>query len=453
MLTRRDFIQSTAVTLFSITPNGAPGTVRQATPKVVILGAGIAGLAAGYFLTKQGVQPTILEARPRLGGRVFSQSIDSAESLTVELGAEWIGASHERVLTLCEELRLPLQNNQFKTRLIYQGRYFRQGEWDFSKQYKETFPQLLHRYAQLPDSERAKLDQIDWWRYLVNNGIQGRDLDIRELLDSTDFGESIRFVSSFNALDEYAASSPANEMDFKIEGGNFKLINGLAAKIGADQILLNHRVVSVNQMADKIEVVCNNGDRVMADRLICTLPTFAIRQIHWQPTLPPDKIAAIDALQYNRIAKNVFVYNHRFWDDESFDLVTDGPIHYLYHATKHQRAKAGALTSYCVGDKADVLSKQSDAWRSALINNTLEPAFGTTKPYLLNQINCNWGEDRYTQGAYALYGKGQWFKLRPALAKPFGHVYFAGEHLGDWQGFMEGAVETGQHAAATVLEA
>lgn len=452
MLTRRDFIQSAGAALFSITPNVSQMPSRGANPKVVILGAGLAGLAAGYCLTKQGIHPTILEARSRLGGRVFSHRIDADNDLTVELGAEWIGASHERVLRLCEELGLTLRDNQFKPRLMYQGQYFKQGEWDFSNQYKETFQRLLNRYSQLSEPEKVKLDQIDWWRYLVNNGIQGRDLDIRELLDSTDFGESIRFVSSFNALDEYAASSPANEMDFKIRGGNGELAQALAAKIGVSQILLNHAVVSVHQQAGKIEVVCANGNRVRADRVICTLPTFAIGQINWQPALPQDKIAAINALQYSRIDKNVFLYKRRFWRDESFELITDGPIHYLYHATKHQQAQAGALTSYSVGDKADVLSKQSDEWRSSLIDTTLKPAFGTTRQYLLKQVNCYWGDDPYTQGAYALYGKDQWFKLRPILQRPLGQVYFAGEHLGDWQGFMEGAVETGEQAASVVLE-
>ncbi len=67
------------------------------------------------------------------------------------------------------------------------------------------------------------------------------------------------------------------------------------------------------------------------------------------------------------------------------------------------------------------------------------------------QTNYYWGEDEYSKGAYAIYGKGQWFGLRPILTKPYLHTHFAGEHLADWQGFMEGAINTGEDAAAAIL--
>jgi monoamine oxidase len=464
MVTRRELLTHTSVATLGIiiaanavqssTKTIAKNALQVAvnTPaKVVILGAGFSGLAAGYLLSKQGVDLTILEARPRIGGRVFSHKINDPDKLVIELGAEWVGASHERLIALSKEFGLELKNNQFNTRLIYKGQYFSENEWDYSAAWNSKFKEILNAYSNFSEDDKIKLDKMDWWRYLVNNGISGRDLDIRELLDSTDFGESIRHVSAFAALAEYAESSEKNEMDYKIAGGNHQLAKSLAGAIGTDKILLNHRVVSIVQSASTVTITCENGFKIEANKVICTLPTFAISQINWQPGLPTDKQEAINALQYARINKNALLYNKRFWQDESFDMVTDILPHYFYHATKNQLSNKGVLISYTIGDKADIISRQSDSWKSTTVNETLKPAFGNTQSYLLKQVSYYWGNDNYSKGAYALYGTGQWFTLRPILEQKFGNIYFAGEHIADWQGFMEGAINTGEAAAEQIL--
>src|SRR5688572_2898676 len=118
-------------------------------PKVIIIGAGFAGLSAAHYLHKKGIDFVILEARNRIGGRVFSHNIDPSENLVVELGAEWVGNSHERVQNLCNEFGLSLQNNQFESHLIYRGKYYRNNEWDYSEDWKKKFTFLLENYKKL----------------------------------------------------------------------------------------------------------------------------------------------------------------------------------------------------------------------------------------------------------------------------------------------------------------
>jgi monoamine oxidase len=451
-LTRRKFLTRASVAAVGMIAASKALRVAASTPaKIVILGAGFAGLSAAYLLSKQGISATILEARSRIGGRVFSHTIDSTDKLVVELGAEWVGASHKRVIELCQELGLELKNNQFDTHLIYKGRYFDQNSWDYSESCQKKIQEILDAYSNLSEANKAELDRMDWWRYLVNNGIGGQDLDLRELLDSTDFGESIRHVSALAALSEYAESSKKNEMDYKIVGGNHQLAQAMAAKIGTEKILLNHKVVSVTQSGETVTITCENGFKIEANKIICTLPTFAISQINWEPMLPHDKREAINALQYSRINKNALLYNQRFWKDESFDLATDILPHYFYHATKNQPAQKGALISYTIGDKADVFARQSDEWRSRVVNDALKPAFGDTQSHLLSQASYYWGNDNFSRGAYAIYRPGQWFTIRPILERKFENIHFAGEHLADWQGFMEGAVNTGEAAAQQIL--
>ncbi|MBZ0203116.1 MAG: FAD-dependent oxidoreductase [Ignavibacteria bacterium] len=448
MTSRRDFLKSSALLAAGtlILP-GAVSINSIGKPKVIIIGAGFAGLAAAYRLKQRGCEVTILESRGRIGGRVFSHTIDKDEDLVIELGADWVGASHERILALSGELGLELMNYQFDSHLIYAGQYYPKGAWDYSSDWKTKFAKIMTEYDKLTDLDKQKLDKMDWWRYLVNNGISERDLQIRELFDSTDFGESIRHVSAYAAMAEYAESSEKNEMDFKIKGGNSRLPEKLAEKIGADNILLGHKVVEVQQLDGTVSVICNNGKTFSGDNLICTTPTYSLSRISWKPGLPEEKIDAINALQYARISKHAILFDERFWNDESFDMVTDVYGHYFYHGTKNQPGKKGALISYTIGDKADVVSRQNDEFKINMISDSLRAGFGDVKNKVVKQISYYWGTNQTSKGAYALYGKGQWYTVMPILKKKFLSTYFAGEHLSDWQGFMEGAIITGEEAA------
>ena len=419
-------------------------------PVVIIIGAGFAGLSAAYYLYKKKIDFVILEARNRVGGRVFSHTMDQSENLIVELGAEWVGDSHKRLQNLCNEFGLELFNNQFESHLIYQGKYYRKGEWNYSEDWIKKFQSLLANYPKLTPAERIKLDKTDWWRFLVENGCEGRDLDIRELLDSTDFGETIRSVSAFAALAEYAESSPKNEMDWKIRGGNAMLAKKMAEAIGEDNILMDHAVQVVTQDKTGVRVTCTNGRTFTGDKLICTAPTFAVKKIKWNPGLPTEQMNALRELQYARINKNPLLFSERFWKDEDFDMITDQLPHYFYHATKNQPSKKGVLISYTIGEKAAVVANQGDDWKAAMIQQTLQPQFGDVKSILEKQTNYYWGNDPYSYGSYAVYGKGQWFGMRPALKRSHIHTHFAGEHLADWQGFMEGAIDTGELAASKI---
>ena len=448
MTSRRVFLKQSAIIAAGtmVLPDSF-NIITGSKPKVVIIGAGFSGLAAAYRLKQKGCEVTLLESRGRTGGRVFSHIIDKDENLVVELGAEWVGNSHERLIALCSEFGLELQNNQFDTHLTFAGQYSSKGQWDYSSEWKAKFEKLLGDYSNFTDDDKKRLDKMDWWRYLVNNGISERDLQIRDLLDSTDFGESIRHVSAFAAFAEYAESSEKNEMDMKIKGGNSRFTDALAERIGNENIKLKHKVTEVNQTDGTVTVICDNGQAFSGDNLICTAPTYALKKIKWNPGLPEDKTEAINALQYARISKHAVLFSERFWNDESFDMVTDVYGHYFYHATKNQKGKKGALISYTTGDKADVVARQNDEFKTEMISSSLKPAFGDITGKIERHLNYYWGADEYTKGGYALYGTGQWFTIMPVLKKKFMSTFFAGEHVADWQGFMEGAIATGEEAA------
>ena len=455
MVSRRDFLKTTAAAAAgALASQPVPGFGILAKPRVAILGAGLAGLAAGYALTRNGYPVTIIEARNRIGGRVVTHSFDS-HGLVAELGAEWVGESHERVRAMCDEFGLELHDNRFRTHLVYRGEYSPAGQWSYSPAWETRWNELMERYQGYTDTDKRALDKTDWWRFLLQQGITDRDLDLRELLDSTDFGESIRHVSAYAAFAEYAESSEHNEMDFKIKGGNARLPEALADRIGRQNIHFGREATEIRQAGTEVTVICAGGESpltITADRLICALPTLAVRAIRWDPPLSEEMLWALDALQYARIAKVVTPFDERFWHDDDFDMVTDRYGHYFYHATKEQSPAAGALTAYIVGDKADVISRQDTEFKKHVIAESLQPAFGDISPLMTtNPVTYYFGSDKYSRGAYALYGKGQWYSVMPALKTPHGSVLFAGEHLADWQGFMEGAVNSGEDAAEAIV--
>ncbi|MCR6719976.1 MAG: FAD-dependent oxidoreductase [Chitinophagaceae bacterium] len=452
-LSRREFLRNSALATGALLLSGTTLSSFSVSKKitVIVMGAGFAGLSAANQLKKKGYNVIVLEAKGRIGGRVFSTPIQDNSPLIVELGAEWVGDSHTRIKELCGEFGLKLNNNQFDSDLIYRDEYFTTGRWKYSDEWEVKFNKILKDFHQFSQDDKEKLDRMDWWRFLVNNGCEGRDLEIRELLDSTDFGETIRHVSAFAALAEYAESSPKNEMDFKIEGGNSQLAHKFADAIGRENIHLKHAVTKVIQpRKGKVTVECSNGKTFQADKIICTLPTFAVSKVIWEPGLESKYIAAINELQYARINKNPVLFNDRFWKREDFDMVTDRVPHYFYHATKNQQHEKGVLLSYTIGDKAAVVAAQTDEWRAKQIDETLAKAFGPVKDKIEGQLNYFWGSDEYSRGAYAIYGKGQWFRVMPILKRPHVNTFFAGEHLADWQGFMEGAINSGEEMAEKV---
>lgn len=430
----------------------APAVIGQRRQRsCVIVGAGLAGLSAALKLKNAGWSVTVIEGRSRIGGRVFSHTMPDSGGLVCELGAEWVGESHERIRELCTEFEIPLQKHQFNDFLMQDGKVSRPGAWGFSEQAKTAWQKMIDGYEKLTALQKSRIDSKNWWTHLSDIGFTRDDLILRDLGDSTDFGESIRHVSAFAALAEYAESSPKNEMDYKMTGGNSRLVDELAKRIGAGACRFGLKVTDIEQRAGMVTVKAG-GETFQADACICTAPVAALRKIKFNPPLPAAQAAAAEKLVYSRIIKNSVLYSERFWKEEDFSMVTDTTSHYYFHSTQKQAGEQGILTAYAIGEKADVLASQNDNRRMNIITRDLHD-LNEKAPQLAKGIaSYAWQRDEFTEGAYALYKPGQWFGIRPILARPHGKVLFAGEHIADWQGFMEGAINTGEEAAANLLK-
>lgn len=447
MIKRRSFLKTAGlVAAGTLIAPGYSFAVKKRR-RVVVLGAGLAGLTAAYRLQQLGFGVDVVEYQGRIGGRVLTYKPDPDEKFTVEMGGEWIGGSHKTILNLIQDMGLKTEAHTFDTHLLYRGEHKRPGNWDFSNPAKNALREVIEKYQILEKHKRQEFDAMDWWRYLRNSGFDTRDLDLQDMIDSVSLGDSIRQTSALRSMRMYEAYGPNNEMDFRISGGNEALCKALAEKIGYQNIHLSQQVVRVKQDPGGVKAFSYNGNIYEGDKLICALPVLAMRKITWEPEFPVNRREAMNSLQYGRITKTAYLFKNRFWQDDNFSILTDDTPHYLYHATRGQSGTHGVLMSQAAGDRGALMGGYDARRRINTLNDTLNPIFGDIRNEFIKQNAYDWGRDSITMGSVALYRPHQWLDVLPLLRTEQHNIHFAGEHLGDWQGTMEGAVQSGIEAA------
>jgi monoamine oxidase len=436
----------------------------------IVIGAGLAGLAAAYRLKNYQFHVTVLEAQDRLGGRVLTHRFVEGPGLNCELGGEWIGKNHIKIRGLCRRLGLKLQPHQYVNSFwngITPGQLIPPGEWCLSAEAKEIWRKFAEEFKNYGKPRLQEMDKIDWWTQLKVLGFSRQDLLRRDLMDSTDFGETIRMNSAYTAVTEYLSSKSqtvdtTDEMDFKVIGGNTKLVEALADHIGRENIRTDQEVVSIRRGNRQVSVQVEASAPISADFCVCAIPARCLTDIDWGPKPPNEKLEAANQLQYARITKTAVLCSQRFWPrppEGGFSVCTSLASDFCFDSTYLQKGSKRILTSYAVGDKADDIASSAqdklkywiveDVAHSQGLNWNHDRSIDTAVAIRQEP----WQADRFTRGAYAFYRPGQWFTVMPALKKRFGRVHFAGEHIADWQGFMEGAVATGYDAAEAIRTA
>ncbi len=426
----------------------------------IVIGGGLAGLAAGYRLSQRGWHVGVFEANRRLGGRVFSHRFAKARNLVCELGGEWIGDDHCAMRRLAGVFGLELQPHQYSFffwNVKNPSRTFDPGQWCFSAKAEKEFKAFAEEFKGYSQTDLRHLDKFDWWTRLRQMGFRHEELLQRDLMDSTDFGESIRQTSAYTAATEYLGGNATDEMDSKIVSGNSHLIHALAASIGKASVHTDAEVKLVRQRGEKVKVILATGEEFTADVCICAVPARCLKNIDWDPPLSQEQRDAADQLQYSRIMKSAVLYRERFWgrhNSNGFSVFTSRVSDFCFDSTYLREGKGGILCSYAIGEKADDLAAEPDkndvaTWLTQDVLHAISRRqTASTRPVAIR--TQAWQNEDWIGGAYAFYRPGQWFTVRPILQRPHDRVLFAGEHLAEWQGFMEGAVNTGEAAADAV---
>ena len=275
-------------------------------------------------------------------------------------------------------------------------------------------------------------------------------------MDSLEVGESIRRTSALAAMEEYMGRDymhplETSQQDFHVRGGNSLLVDAIVKTLPPSSVLTERCVDAVTQSSEGLKITA--GSEVFsAEACVCAIPASVLNRIAFHPSLPADQSAAAEELQYARITKTQMLFSRRFWPAEDFSLLTDRIAHQFFHTTLSQPGQRGILCNYSTGDKADVIAAQSDAGRERLLLADLAGVPGADCAQLLATVCMPWQRDELTAGAYAVYGPGEISRIRPLLRQPHGCIAFAGDHLGDDHGYMEGAVASGEAAAHWLMQ-
>ncbi|MGE3151241.1 MAG: flavin monoamine oxidase family protein [Nitrospiraceae bacterium] len=431
---------------------------------VVVAGAGLAGLAAAVELQKSGAQVTVLEARDRIGGRVWTLRDGFVEGQHAEAGGDLIDEDHEAIHRMAGELRLTL------TPILRGGFAFvrrasrRQSPKPFSIAHR-LWPEI----ARLCESwvRAYRLTEHRWdgpiAKTLANQSVA-------EWLDQVRAGGQIRAalrgmrgffladpeeLSLLALVDQLASESEGQSRFYRIEGGNDRLATGLARMLH-EPVQLHATVLAVMQRQGRVRVTVKRRDgshaRIVADSLVLALPTTTARRIAFTPPLPALQQQAIRELRYGMATKTLLQFDRRFWQRRGTRRAygTDLPIGALWDGNEEQRGRVGIL-SLLAGGSAGVETRRLMTRRGigGLVDALQWLGAAGASPLASRQIR--WEDDPWVQGGYAFFHRGFDPELRGWLAMPHDRVVFAGEHTSlRWQGYMNGAVESGWRAAAEV---
>ncbi|HET9589921.1 MAG TPA: NAD(P)/FAD-dependent oxidoreductase, partial [Anaerolineales bacterium] len=439
---------------------------------VTIIGAGLAGLAAAYDLHRGGCRVIVLEARPRVGGRVYSLRTFS-NGLVAEAGGEFIEDSHARMLALAKQFKLQLGRLG-----SWQGQ---EGDWGSFE--GKTGPMSD---AELWGTDlRAGIEKI--WVALAELGKQVPDphqpqaaqnairLDARSAadwlgaLDAHPLAKSY-FVQHIRA--EYTTEPERYSLldlarnsamyygtlerrpNWCVVGGNDLIPRALAQAL--PDVRLDAVVTSINAVHNGVVTGYKTGNSfrtISSDFAILAIPLTAARRIRFDPQLPDAHRRMVNEVSYGAVSKVMIEYRKRFWNDRGWNgrLATDAPIVYAWHATSHVESEHGILTAYTGGGPGERLAALPDEERIRAAVAEVERVFPGSSEWIEHTATLAWPNESYTQGSYMALAPGQVTAHWQTLFEPAGRLFFAGEHATALQGFMEGAVESGQRAAANIL--
>lgn len=441
---------------------------------VIVIGAGLAGLSAAYELQRAGWQVTVLEARDRVGGRVYSIRSFS-NGLVAEGGGEFIEETHTRMLALAEEFglkrgRVGSWQGEDKDWASFDGRSGPMSD-------AELWGTNLHQEVEKVWLALAELGELVPDPYQPQTARGADYLDTKstaEWIDSLDVHPLAKqdFIQHIRAeytceperhslldLARNAAmyySTIDRNMNYRVIGGNDLIPRALAAAL--PDVRLNAPVTAIQVLPDAVTVTYRQGDSYLTASsafAVLAVPLTTARLIEFNPPLPIAHQRMVNELSYGAVTKVLIEYRKRFWNEAGWNgrLVTDAPIGYTWHATSHVEHQHGILTAYTGGAPGATLASLSDEERIRLAVSEIEKRFPGSSDLIECTATVAWPNEPYTRGSYAALAPGEVTAHWKTLFEPAGRLFFAGEHAAAIQGFMEGAVESGQRAARTILAA
>ncbi len=434
----------------------------------------MAGLTAGYELKRAGHDVSILEARHRVGGRIYTLREPFSHGLYAEAGAMRIPKAHRRTLGYIEHFGLktsPFTMSNPQCYYYLQGKRMRTADchadpsllpYELSEQERGRTMAQLWNDAVKDIVERIEREGESGWQAIEE---QYADYSLEEFLIEKGFSESAREL--YGILENAEAEMNNAFLEWlqedqrgfyrdlcAIEGGMDRLPLAFYPELQA-HIHFGAEVVAFDQTPSSVIAHYRTAAgkfTAEADYCICTIPFPVLRLIEFLKPLSRRKQQAIRELNYDASAKILFQCKRRFWeeDDGIFGggTVTDLPIRNLYYPDHGRETGRGVLlASY-------TWAQDAERWGSLPPEKRIEQALEDVSqihPQIIDEFEVGvshfWHSDEFAGGAFALFFPGQLRRLHPHIVEPEGRLYFAGEHASREHAWIDGAIESGLRAA------
>jgi monoamine oxidase len=442
---------------------------------LVVVGAGLAGLAAARASAAAGASVVVVEARDRVGGRVLNEEIGDGK--VVEVGAQWIGPTQDRLAALAAELgvRTFPTYGEGENVIEYGGRL---------RRYRGTIPRInpvvlldveraqrrLNKLAKRVPLEApweapnaAALDGQTAATWMRRNLATKAGRMLLELGIEAVWAAQPEDMSLLHVL-FYIHSAGSLEMLFDTDGGaqQDRFVGGsqripilMAQDVGRENLLLGAPVRRI-RLGDHGVTVEADGATVRARRaVIAVAPTLAGR-IAYDPPLPGFRDQLTQRMPLGTVAKCMAIYDEPFWRGEGLSgqgTSDTGPVKLTFDNSPPE-GRPGVILGFLEGRQARQLGRLRPAERRAAVVDCFARLFGPRAGHPDGYVERLWADEEWSRGCYGCHmPTGAWTNYGPALREPIGPLHWAGaEYATVWNGYMDGAVRSGEATARAALE-
>jgi monoamine oxidase len=483
-LSRRQLIGAAGAATAAASLRWVPSARAASGARVVVVGGGLAGLTATYRLKQAGITAQLFEASQRLGGRCWSiRGAFADPRLIAEHGGELIDSSHIEMKQLVKELGFTLDNlYQGETKgteplYLFDGRPYTQDEAaaDFNGVYQQlhkdvsaaSYPTTYH-VSTARGRELDAMSITDWISAYVPGGMSSRFGRLLDIAYNIEYGAECSQQSALNMLyllgyvgqGQLRLFGPSNEK-LHVNGGNDQVAAALAAKLTTQTTLGSELVAIRLGSSGTYTLTFKQGTTtttVTADRVVLALPFSMLRTVDIAKAgFEQHKRWAIDELGMGTNSKLQLGFKTRSWRAQGCNGETYADTGYqnTWEVSRAQPGPAGVLVDYTGGTIGASFGSGTPTSRASAFLKQLEPVLpGITKQWDGTAALDYWKGYPWTRGSYSYWKVGQYARFSGAESEIDGACHFAGEHTSqDFQGYLQGAVETGQRAANEILKA